>query len=111
MLDISYRDETDIEYTFIRGLSRLGKDKYSVDYNSINLLKINSNIEFEETYDIVNSDICMVMLKDGFGNYIEEYHSREKLLDDIIDSRQLFMSSAVFGSDFVRSSIKLNLSN
>jgi len=110
MLGISYRDESDIEYTFIRGLDKLNKNKYSKDFSPINLLKINSNIEFEETYDIVNSDICMVILKDGFGNYIDEYQSKKRLLDDIVDSRQLFMGNAVFSSDFVRSSIRLNLS-
>jgi len=112
LLKINYRDNNDVEYTFIRGLSSFNKNyRYSSDMSSINLLKTNKDVKFEETYVIVNSDICLVILKDGFGNHIDDNGCKKKLLDDIVDSRQLFMSNAVFGSYFMKSSIELNLSN
>ncbi len=110
-LGVSHFEESDIEFTFIRGLKNISNNKYNRDLSPINLLKLNSNIKFEETYDIVSSDICMVILKDGFGNYIDEYQFKKRLLDDIINSRQVFMGNMVFGSYFVKSSIRLNLSN
>lgn len=108
----TYRDDNSIEYIFIRGLNNLNNgNRYVGDNTPINLLKTNNEVKFEDTYVIVNSDICLIILKDGFGNYIDDSSCKKILLDEILDSRQLFMGSMVFGSDFMKSSIELNLSN
>ena len=110
-LKIPYNEKLYVEDIFIRGLDKYNRNRYSSDYNPINLLKTNKSVEFKDTYTIVNSDICLVIVKDGFGNYITDNNYKKILIDDILNSRELYMGTTVFNSGFMISSIELNLSN
>jgi len=110
MLDINYSSDADIERVLVKGLSKLDSWDLNNDFSPINLLKNRSDIEFNKTYSIVKADISLVILHDGFGNYIENKECKKILLDDILNSKELFMGNEVFSSSYMCSSIKLNLS-
>lgn len=113
-LNIYLKKRSTIEDLMVIGLrDAVGRSAY----NNINVAPSNilsntdDNVNFRDTYSVTDSKHCLVILKDGFGNEFKNNKNKLILLNDVLNSREMFMRDKVFSSTFMKSAIELNYKN
>lgn len=80
------------------------------DKDFLALFRSNDEIEFNNTYDIIDAGVTIVVVKEGFSNYLTK-QAKVEFLRDLVDTRAIVMGNSIYSSSLLTSYIQNKLSN